>query len=167
MYTSFPTGIWVYKIKSNGPNITKQHLHNNTKNFNMGYLSHFHKLGLYGTRDFYSSEKSYHVTFWAKASCSLVTGYQHTEETLWIHLNREMKVSIYISLSNSPYVTPHPVYKTERTGYKLLRFFYSEEGTIQAGNSEGKWDIKIAYDWLWCHKRSPTDQPIQTYPFSS
>jgi hypothetical protein len=59
-----------------------------------------------------------------------------------------MKVSIYISLSNSPYFTPHPVYKTGRSGYKLLRFFYLEEGTIQVGNSEGKWDIKIAYDWF-------------------
>jgi len=59
-----------------------------------------------------------------------------------------MKVSIHLSLLNSPYFTPHPVYKTGRSRYKLFWFFYSEVGTIEAGNSEEKWDIKIAYDWL-------------------
>jgi len=59
-----------------------------------------------------------------------------------------MNVSIYIYLPNSQYFTPHPAYTTGRSGYKLLGFFYLEEGTVQVGNSGGKWDIKIAYDWL-------------------
>jgi len=52
-------------------------------------------------------------------------------------------VSTYISLPNSPYFTPHPAYKTVRSGYKLLKFFYSEEGTIQVGNSEGKCHLRL------------------------